>query len=299
MRRIRRAGKRAISAMLVVMFAMTSVPVESLASEPVRESASSSSTEEAASYEAEDSSEEVVSEEDSSYEEVSSDNLSSEEPVSEEVTALEEVTAHEEASSRKVSYVENQYENGYVPAVPETYTNVQSCGDYEYVVRDGGAVVTGYVGSDEVIVIPSEMDEYPVTAIGDRAFYEKTFGKITVPSGVTSIGVESFSNCTWTGYDDESNYYDNGPFTVYLPEGLTDIGERAFENTDIFEIQIPSTILHIGKDAFVCNIYELQFAEGTKKIPDYALYGNVRIDHMNFPKSLEEIGVYAFYGCTG
>ncbi len=285
--------------MLVVMFAMTSVPVESLASEPVRESASGSSTEEAASFEAEDSSEEVVSEEDSSYEEFSSDNLSSEEPVSEEVTTLEKVPAHEEASSRKVSYVENQYENGYVPAVPETYTNVQSCGDYEYVVRDGGAVVTGYVGSDEVIVIPSEMDEYPVTAIGDRAFYEKTFYNVTVPRGVTSIGVESFSGCTYAGYDDESNYYDNGPFTVYLPEGLTDIGERAFENTDIFEIQIPSTILHIGKDAFVCNIYELQFAEGTKKIPDYALYGNVRIDHMNFPKSLEEIGVYAFYGCTG
>ncbi|MBQ6175242.1 MAG: leucine-rich repeat protein [Clostridia bacterium] len=57
----------------------------------------------------------------------------------------------------------------------------ETCGDfvYEKVAADGAehAVITGYTGSDAVVVIPSELDGIPVTGIGFLAF--SPLGSIT------------------------------------------------------------------------------------------------------------------------
>ena len=78
---------------------------------------------------------------------------------------------------------------GIVLCAPFTVSAFTS-GDYEYTILDDGtAGITKYEGYDIEIVIPSELNGYKVTSIGNYAFeccYNLT--SITIPESVTSIG---------------------------------------------------------------------------------------------------------------
>ena len=72
------------------------------------------------------------------------------------------------------------------------------------------------------VVIPAsvnhEGESYPVTRIGDQAFYEcHELTSVTIPEGVTAIGNEAFGRC----YELTS---------VIIPGSMKTIGEAAFQN---------------------------------------------------------------------
>ena len=61
----------------------------------------------------------------------------------------------------------------------------------------GNAVITGMEGNFSVLDIPSSIDGYPVTAISESAFQQKTALKsVTIPDSVTTIGSSAFRGCT-------------------------------------------------------------------------------------------------------
>lgn len=71
------------------------------------------------------------------------------------------------------------------------------------------------------VVIPAsvnhEGESYPVTRIGDQAFYEcRELTSVTIPEGVTAIGNEAFGHC----YNLTS---------VIIPGSMATIGEAAFQ----------------------------------------------------------------------
>ena len=67
--------------------------------------------------------------------------------------------------------------------------SAEKSGDWEYVAYDGGATVTKYYGSETVVTVPPVISGYPVTSIGDGAFYGCTYlASVTIPNSVTSIG---------------------------------------------------------------------------------------------------------------
>jgi formylglycine-generating enzyme required for sulfatase activity len=69
-------------------------------------------------------------------------------------------------------------------------------GDYTYSEADGKITITKYKGAGGKVVIPSEIDEKPVTSIGDDAFFNcNVFTSITIPSSVTKIGDGAFKYC--------------------------------------------------------------------------------------------------------
>jgi hypothetical protein len=187
-------------------------------------------------------------------------------------------------------------EEYYTPAEPEKYENVSVCGDYEYVLSDDNAVITGYTGSDLVIDIPEELDGYKVTKVGDRAFSGETFATVTIPDTVTVIGVEAFSGCRLSWVED-SEYCLYG---FYLPDSVIEIGERAFKdvNFNINPFKIPASIQTIGRGAFEDSFTVIEFADGLEKVPDYALYKASRLSASLLPETVTEIGKYAFYKCT-
>ncbi len=76
------------------------------------------------------------------------------------------------------------------------------------------------------------------TTIKQMAFKErKDFTKVVFPPSVTVIGDAAFQNCI--------NLKE-----VSLNEGLTTIKYRAFKNTAIEEVTIPSTVISFGKELF-------------------------------------------------
>ena len=81
----------------------------------------------------------------------------------------------------------SRYGNGGISAVykPPTYT-------YS-VDENGNATITGYSGNVDSLSIPSTIDGYPVTAIGNDAFSGNTsLYTVAIPSGVVTIGSSAF-----------------------------------------------------------------------------------------------------------
>lgn len=94
-------------------------------------------------------------------------------------------------------------------------------GQWKYVVVDGNATLTGFVEElGYVLVIPGEVDGYPVTAIGEGAFRECWLIDVILPGSVASIGDFAFAG----GYD---------TMLVRLPDSVTHISPSAFERAGI------------------------------------------------------------------
>ena len=88
--------------------------------------------------------------------------------------------------------------------------------------KDGEtAEILDYFGSDTFISIPSQLGNFPVTTIGDWAFYKKGLTGVTIPGSVTAIGTQAFAA--------------NGLTGVVIPNSVTRIGTNVFDDTVIVE----------------------------------------------------------------
>ena len=76
-----------------------------------------------------------------------------------------------------------------------------------------------------------------LTTIGPRSFSGTNLQTIYIPEGVTSIGEYAFSGCATLQ-------------SVNLPESLKMIGRNAFENTQINRLVLPASVESIGRSAF-------------------------------------------------
>lgn len=224
-------------------------------------------------------------------------------------------------------------------------TFAATSGNYKYTVSGGKATITGFeqsydVNGDPVIVnlsVPSKIGGYSVIAIGDKAFlcaYGLT--KITIPSGVTSIGDEAFCNSDLkeislpsslkslgkgafrgcgkltsinipdnvTSIKTETFFMCRKLKTVKLPSKLKSIGERAFSSSSetimaLSKITIPSTVTSIGKYAFYkTNLESISIPKGVKSISEGTFSGCTKLTKVTIPSSITNIGRNAFYNCA-
>jgi len=110
--------------------------------------------------------------------------------------------------------------------------NADTLGDWNYLVSNGAATITFYSGSDSAVVIPGEVNGFPVVRVGAGAFYGRTnLTSIAIPNSVTSIGESAFQRCT-------------SLTAITIPESVTSIDIRAFlECTSLTNVLLPTRFL--------------------------------------------------------
>ena len=111
--------------------------------------------------------------------------------------------------------------------------------NFIYTVSSGDATIVGYDGTPLIVSVPSTLDSYTVTAIGESAFgSELTLLSLTLPDTVSTIGDKAFYNCYALR-------------TLSLGSGVTHIGELAFGKcSSLTTVTIPKTVTSIDNGAF-------------------------------------------------
>ena len=180
-------------------------------------------------------------------------------------------------------------------AVPAMADNARKSGQYTYQIKGNGTITItkfhwGMNNGD--IYIPNMIDGYTVTAIGDEAFKRDVMRR-------------SFS---WDGNNFET-------VSLTIPDSIKSIGQKAFWNATLSEINLPDNVQSIGYGAFVGNP-SIQFKISSKHpyfaVINGALYSKANKEllaytHMDetyseynhysyvVPDGILSIGDYGFY----
>lgn len=123
------------------------------------------------------------------------------------------------------------YKNSYKYKLTHLYENPieinQKYEDYTYNEYDNYVTILTYDGNDKEIVVPEFINDKPVYAIDDSAFYGNThIEKVIIPKEVIRIGHQTFIGCEHLK-------------EVILPDNIIDIGEYSFKVcTDLKKINV-------------------------------------------------------------
>lgn len=207
---------------------------------------------------------------------------------------------------------------------------VYSNDDYDYLLTDEGAYITKYKGNESRINL-DEVDGNKVIAICEGVFEGKEVEMITaqevqiiydnafkdcenlidcfVPSAV-SIGNSAFENCTSLKsavfshkltHLGEKAYKNTAVENVTIPSGITVIPAKLFEDCKkLTEVTFEGRVTEIEKDAFnSCD--ELEMVYGTeylKTVGEKAFFYDTKVNFGSQPADLENVGAYAFSNCN-
>jgi uncharacterized repeat protein (TIGR02543 family) len=180
--------------------------------------------------------------------------------------------------------------------------------------------------------------ESPVTTIEDYTFYHGlSIEEVILPNGLVTIGVSAFYNAkkvqsifipktvtvignyAWSAstalttviIETGSQLYSINDYaffactalkTINLPEGLTYIKNSAFQQTNVIEFIIPSSVIQIQSSAFRNNpsLESIIFTENAllTQIGDTAFANLPKLEAFVIPLSVTIIGSHAFSGTT-
>ena len=117
--------------------------------------------------------------------------------------------------------------------------------------------------------------------------YQNAIQKVEIGDGVTQIGDFAFNNC----YSLSS---------IMIPDIVTSIGSRAFNNCySLSSITIPDSVTQIGDFAF-SNCYSLSLItipNSVTHIGSRAFYNCYSLSSITIPNGVTQISNYAFYNC--
>jgi hypothetical protein len=169
---------------------------------------------------------------------------------------------------------------------------------YDINTSQGFVTITSYTGSATNVVIPSEIDGYPVTTIGKKVFSgsasyssnwqnNRNIVSVTIPDTVTTIGSYAFCSCSSLN-------------SINIPSSVTSIGDDAFNCcTSLKEITIPNSVTIIGNWAFFkcTSLKEITIPNSVTTICSWAFQGCTSLSSITIPSSVTSIGSSAFKEC--
>ena len=184
-----------------------------------------------------------------------------------------------------------------LPAHAASFTE----GVYTYTVENGKATITEVSSASGDVIVPSTLGGYPVTAIGEGAFYWKNYlNSVVIPEGVTSIGEGAFQSCVRMT-------------SVTLPDSLQSIGAFAFYDcSHLSSITLPKNVTSIGEGVFelcawlksitvdsantaYCDVDGILYTKDKAELVSFLYSRNT--DNYVIPEGVTSIGSRAFAQC--
>ena len=138
---------------------------------------------------------------------------------------------------------------------------------------------------------------------------------VTLPSGLTSIGKETFYNCSslvtignWeeatkdiTSIGQEAFYGCSSIVSLKLADSITSIGQKCFYGCkSLSEFNVPSSLVTLGNATFQnCSSLErLEFPPTTTSFGQDCFHACSSLKYINVPRDCTYVGNYTFAGCS-
>lgn len=181
--------------------------------------------------------------------------------------------------------------------------------------------ITKYTGTESTVILPSTINSWPVTKIGEDALKDNTtITSVTIPASVTEIGANAFAGCTnltsvtyggdWSKLTIQSG---NPAVEDAVNAQLFDF-KFILNNTAVIviryngtaaDVTIPSRykgkpVTVIDPVAFYNNsaVTSVTIPDSVTAIPDYAFGYCSQLTNISIPNSVTFIGFSAFNSCT-
>lgn len=208
-----------------------------------------------------------------------------------------------------------------------TKVEAETSGDWKYEVVDNETVkILNYLGEDDEVTVPQTLEQKKVTMIGDSVFSgDDNLVSVTIPEGVTTLGICCFENCSnLQRVDLPSSLINLGGLSTFtdcinltdieIPEKITSVGYRVFEGcANLTEIKVDedNPVLY-EQNGIVYNREEkrleccpggisgsVTIPEGIEVIEAYAFSSCEKITDIILPSSLKIMKEAVFVSCTG
>ena len=181
--------------------------------------------------------------------------------------------------------------------------------------------ITKYTGKESTVILPSTINSWPVTKIGEDALKDNTtITSVTIPASVTEIGSNAFAGCTNLTSVNYEGDWSNLTIQSGNPAVQDAANEQLFDfaftpdNTAVVvirykgtaaDVTIPSRykdkpVTVIDHVAFYNNsaVTSVTIPDSVTAIPDYAFGFCSQLTNISIPNSVTFIGFSAFNSCT-
>ena len=185
--------------------------------------------------------------------------------------------------------------------------------------------ITKYTGKESTVILPSTINSWPVTKIGEDALKDNTtITSVTIPASVTEIGANAFAGCTnltsvTYGGDWRNLTIQSGNPAVedaakdaaneqlfdfaFTPDNTAVIVTNYKYKGTAADVTIPSRykgkpVTAINNAAFPNSaVTSVTIPDSVTSIPDAAFYNCGNLETIHIPVSVTFIGSYAFDDC--
>lgn len=201
--------------------------------------------------------------------------------------------------------------------VPNSVTTIgemafQNCDELKTVTLGDGVKTIGSGAFSMSEELSSLTMGENVTTIGDGAFYQCwKLSSVTIPASVVFIGNNAFRECQnlekVTINSDSimsKDYCFTSMFGIsvkefVIGEGVTTIGEEAFENNWMSKLSLPSSLESIGMGAFKScyNLESVIIPDGVTEIKEFTFYLCASLTSVTIGSQAKSIGNFAFSSC--